>query len=474
MRKTKIVCTIGPASESRENLLALLQNGMDVARLNFSHGSHEGHLQKINIIRELSAGLGRPTAILLDLAGPKIRVGSISDPGVVLQPGGRFVLTSRPVEGSAKAVSITYPDLPREVKPGDRLLLADGLMELVVEQTGDTDILCRVITGGLLTSHKGINLPTGTIRTPSLTPKDREDLLFGLRHDVDFVALSFVKTADDIRAVKAIIAGQGKDTPVIAKIEKHEALVNMEAILEVSDGIMVARGDLGVEIPPEDVPLIQKRLITQANAAGKPVITATQMLRSMVSSPRPTRAEAADVANAVLDGTDAVMLSEETASGDYPAEAVLYMNRLASAAENGFAYDRFLAGAPRRDVADSVARATCVLADHLNARAVIAHTQSGMTARAIARFRPRQPIVALSPCEKTVRRLSLSWGCRPRLIGRMRDTDEMIESASQVALNAGDAQAGDLIVITLGHPIGVPGTTNTIQVKALAPTAGRS
>lgn len=467
MKKTKIVCTIGPSSDNREKIRALIQNGMDVARLNFSHGTHEGHLQKIRMIRELSVELGRPVAVLLDLAGPKIRIGAIPDPGVELTPGRQFILTSRPVEGSAQAVSLGYKDLPREVKPGDRLLLADGLMELVVESTGDTDIVCKVITGGVLTSHKGINLPTGTIRTSSLTQKDRADLLFGLEHDVDFVALSFVKTAADIDTIKEIIAGQGKDTPVIAKIEKHEALVNIDAIMERSDGIMVARGDLGVEIPPEDVPLIQKRLITLANAAGKPVITATQMLRSMVTSPRPTRAEAADVANAVLDGTDAVMLSEETASGDYPEEAVKYMNRLAAAAEAGFPFDRYLSMIPEKDVSQSVAHACCVLANHLDARAIVAHTQSGMTARHIARFRPRRTIIALSPHEKTLRRLCLSWGCRPRLVKPMSGTDDMIETASREALSSGDSQAGDLIVITVGHPIGVAGTTNMIRVKKI-------
>lgn len=467
MKKTKIVCTIGPASERPEIIQALMKNGMDVARLNFSHGSHEGHRQKIQIIRELSDRLGRPTAILLDLAGPKIRIGMIPDPGVELTPGREFILTNRPIEGSIHEVSLTYSDLPREVKEGDRLLLADGLMELVVESADETDIVCRVVTGGLLTSHKGINLPTGTIRTASLTEKDRGDLLFGLDNDVDFVALSFVKNAADIKAVKDIIAGRNKETPVIAKIEKHEALENIDEIIGISDGIMVARGDLGVEIPLEDVPLIQKRLIAKANAAGKPVITATQMLRSMVASPRPTRAEAADVANAVLDGTDAVMLSEETASGDYPAEAVGYMGRLVSAAERGYPFEKFLAMMPREDISESVAHASCILANHLEAKAIVAHTQSGMTARHISRFRPRQPIVALSPNVKTVRRLALSWGCRPRLVGQLQNTDEMIEKSSQAALAAGDAVRGDLIVITVGHPISVSGTTNMIRVKKL-------
>lgn len=467
MKKTKIVCTIGPASDNQDTIQALILNGMNVARLNFSHGSHEGHLQKIKIIRELSAKLDRPIAILLDLAGPKIRIGHIPDPGIVLTPGHQFILTSRPIEGSMEAVSLTYKDLPREVKVGDRLLLADGLMELLVEEANETDIICKVVTGGVLTSHKGINLPTGTIRTASLTEKDRSDLLFGLENGVDFIALSFVKTAEDIKMVKDIIAAKGKDTPVIAKIEKHEAVDNIDAIMDISDGIMVARGDLGVEIPLEDVPLIQKRLIAKANMCGKPVITATQMLRSMVTSPRPTRAEAADVANAVLDGTDAVMLSEETASGDYPVAAVLYMSRLAAAAETGFPFEEFLAMIPRKDISESVAHASCVLASHLEAKAIVAHTQSGRTARYISRFRPRQTIVALSPNEETVRRLALSWGCLPRLVNDPHDTDDMIEKASQAALQSGEAKPGDLIVITVGHPICVSGTTNMLRVKRL-------
>jgi pyruvate kinase len=465
MKKTKIVCTIGPASEKPEKLTAMIQNGMNVARLNFSHGSHKDHLEKIVLLRELSAKLNKPVAILLDLAGPKIRIGSIPDPGIELTPGRKFILTNRDIEGSIDAVSLTYKNLPREVKADDRLLLADGLMELVVVEANDSDIICKVVTGGMLTSHKGINLPTGTISTPSMTEKDKEDLLFGLGNDVDYIALSFVKTAEDIRAVKNIIAGQGKDTPVIAKIEKHEALDNIDAIMEISDGIMVARGDLGVEIPLEDVPLIQKRLIHQANLHGKPVITATQMLRSMVNSPRPTRAEATDIANAVLDGTDAIMLSEETASGSYPVESVMYMNRLATAAETGFPFEQFLRLIPRKDISESVAHASCILADHLDAKAIVAHTLTGRTARYISRFRPRQPIVALSPNIKTLRRLALCWGCQPRLINDPQDTDDMIEKATRAARDAGDVSAGDLIVITVGHPVWVSGTTNMLRVK---------
>ncbi len=467
MRKTKIICTIGPAADSAEAIEALIRAGMNVARLNFSHGTKTYHEEKIRIIREISARLGIAVAILQDLAGPKIRVGRIPEPGITLKAGDEFVLTNRPREEIPQAVSISYPSLPKEVRKGDRLLLADGLMELLVTGTTESDILCRVITGGLLTSAKGINLPTGTIKAPALTQKDRDDLLFGLAQGVDYVALSFVKDAGDIREVKDLISQTGQDTPVIAKIEKHEALSNFDDIIAEADGIMVARGDLGVEIPLEEVPLIQKRLIRIANEHGKPVITATQMLRSMVSAPRPTRAEAADVANAVLDGTDGIMLSEETASGSHPVEAVYFMSRIATLAEEGFHYDEYLKSTPRKEMAESVAHASCVLAGHLDARIIIAHTSSGLTARHISRFRPRQPILALSPNENTVRRLALFWGCLPRLTHRYQDTDQVIELSAKAALETKEVKTGDLVVITIGHPLWVAGTTNMIRVKKI-------
>jgi pyruvate kinase len=469
MRKTKIVCTIGPSSSSADVIEAMIKNGMNVARLNFSHGNHSDHEEKIKTIRDTARKLGTTVAILQDLAGPKIRVGFISEPGALLEPGRDFILTSLQIEGNSNRASVSYQNLPGEVKEGDRLLLADGLMELAVVDTTETEIKCRVITGGILTSYKGINLTTGTIQAPSLTEKDHNDLLFGLEHDVDYIALSFVKTPDDIRMIKEIISKKGNKVPVIAKIEKHEALTRLDEIIEISDGIMVARGDLGVEIPPEDVPLIQKDIIQKANYAGKPVITATQMLRSMVNSPRPTRAEAADVANAVLDGTDAVMLSEETASGSYPVEAVRFMDRIATKAEAGFPYERFLHLTPRKEISPSVAHASCVLADHLNAAAIVAHTRSGLTAEYISRFRPRQPIIALSPDDKTLRKLSLYWGCLPCLTSEPQNTDDMIANAASSALATGEVSAGDILVITLGHPDPVwkSGITNMIRVKML-------
>lgn len=467
MPKTKIVCTIGPASGSRETIRKMITGGMNVARLNFSHGTHSQHLEKINTIREVSEELGKPVAILQDLCGPKIRIGKVREPGVQLKAGQTYILTSEPVEGDETRVSVSYADLPAEVKPDDRILLADGMMEMIVKNTGPTEIYCDVVIGGVLTSNKGVNLPMGTTQVPSLTEKDRVDLLFGLEHEVDYVGLSFVRRAGDIQRVKDIIAAAGKDTPVIAKIEKHEALDHIDEIMAVSDGIMVARGDLGVEIDLEKIPVIQKMLVTKANALGKPVIIATQMLRSMVDAPRPTRAEATDVANAVLDGADAVMLSEETASGDFPVEAVRYMARIAENVEKIYPHDRYLKQMPAKKVPDSVAYASCVLADHLEAKAIVPTTRSGFTAKQISRFRPKTKIIALSPDRLTVRRLTLYWGCLPSFVPDPRDTDEMIEKAAQSALKTGNVAKGDLIIITAGYPVWAAGTTKMLKVKQL-------
>lgn len=467
MPRTKIVCTIGPASASEATIRHLVAGGMDVARLNFSHGTHDEHLEKINTIRAVSDELKKPVAILQDLCGPKIRVGKVREPSVQLKPGQTYILTSQPVLGDENRVSVSYADLPNEVKPGDRILLADGLMEMVVIENSRSEILCKVITGGILTSDKGVNLPTGTIRAQSLTEKDRSDLQFGLLHDVDYVGLSFVRNATDIQRVKDIIAAAGKDTPVIAKIEKHEALDNIDEIIAISDGIMVARGDLGVEIDLEKVPQIQKMLVKKANEAGKPVIIATQMLRSMVDSPRPTRAEATDVANAVLDGTDAIMLSEETASGHFPVEAVRYMARIAENIEKVYPHEHYLKQLPVKSVSDSVAHAACLLADHLEAKAIVPTTRSGFTAKQVSKFRPKTNIVALSPDRVTVRRLALFWGCLPSFVPHPKDTDEMFEKAAQSALETGNVSKGDLIIITAGYPIWSAGSTNMLKVTEL-------
>jgi pyruvate kinase len=465
--RTKIVCTIGPASESEHVIESMILSGMSVARLNFSHGTHAGHREKIQTIRKISDKVGIPVAILQDLGGPKIRIGTVAEPGVRLEVGDKFILTSEPVEAGTSRVSVSYPRLPGEVRGGDTILLADGMLELKVISVEEPDIHCEVVQGGVLTSHKGINLPTRTVGLPALTEKDRADLLFGISEGVDYVAVSFVRDPEDIFRVKNLINANGSDIPLIAKIEKHEAVKNLDEIMASADGVMVARGDLGVEIPLAEVPLIQKKIIREANLKGKPVITATQMLRSMVESPRPTRAEATDVVNAVLDGTDAVMLSEETAMGKFPVEAVRFMAGFLRSAEQGFPHGQYLAMSPETLVSPSVAHASCVLAAHLDAAAIVPNTQSGLTAIHISRFRPACPILALSPRVSTVRRLCLYWGVQPKLILKPKDTDDMIDGAASSVCESGQVSPGDVVVITAGHPVWVPGTTNMIRVKQI-------
>ncbi len=467
MARTKIVCTIGPSSIEKHVIEALIGSGMSVARLNFSHGTRSDHAEAIERIRSASEAMERPVAVLQDLCGPKIRIGEIRAPGIRLEPGDELTLTTLPADGGGHRVSVSYAGLPGDVEKGDSILLADGMMELRVLSADEENINCRVITGGFLTSYKGINLPSSTIRAPALTEKDRKDLEFGLSKGVDYVALSFVRRPEDIYEAREIIAGAGSSAPVVAKIEKHEAVADIDAIISAADGIMVARGDLGVEIDLEKVPFIQKEVVQKANAAGKPVIIATQMLRSMVDAPRPTRAEAADVANAVLDGADALMLSEETASGNYPVMAVEYMKRIAESTEKSYPFDRTFSMITGIRVSESVAHAACTLADHLNASAIIASTQSGFTAAQLSRFRPKSRIVALSPDRNTVRRLCLHWGCVPGLVPRAEDVDEMLEEAVNKAAELGGLKKGSLLVITAGHPLWQPGTTNMIKVREI-------
>jgi pyruvate kinase len=465
--RTKIVCTIGPSSNSSEIIRDLISSGMSVARLNFSHGSHREHAEMFRLIREASEELNRPVAVLQDLCGPKIRIGDLPGNGLSLSSGQELVLTTENCEVGGNCVPISYVGLPNQVKTGDRILLADGLLELHVAKTTDQKIICKVITGGVLTSRKGINLPTSTLDLPSLTEKDHRDLVFGLELGVDFVALSFVRSAADLHSVKRIIHRQGKQTPVIAKFEKHEAIENVDAILAASDGVMVARGDLGVEIPLENVPTIQKMVVRKANALGKPVIIATQMLRSMVESPRPTRAEATDVANAVLDGADAIMLSEETAMGRFPVQSVQFMARIAISAEAQYPHEKYLQTPPHQNIAEAVAYAACVLSRQVEAAAIVATTRSGSTAVQISRFRPHQPIVALSPDQEAARRLTLFWGCTPCFLEIFEDTDEMVAGAAATALEEGHVRKGDHLVITAGRPIWEQGTTNVLWVKTL-------
>lgn len=470
MTRTKIVCTVGPASQAEETIGRLIQAGMNVARLNFSHGTQEEHGKVIASIRKIATKLGEHVAILQDLAGPKIRIGKINKGQIRLKGGDLFTLTSRQIPGDECTVSVNYPDLARDVKPGDTLLLSDGALELEVVKITGRDIECQVIIGGPLSSFKGINLPSRSIKAPSLTEKDKEDLSFGMHQDVDYVALSFVRGAEDIIDAKRFLEKKGSHIPIIAKIEKHEALTNIDEILAVSDGIMVARGDLGVETPLEKVPLVQKSLIKKANQAVKPVITATQMLRSMVDNPRPTRAEVTDVANAILDGTDAIMLSEETATGKYPVEAVAMMSKIAEDAETGIfsGREKYQLGLiHEKSIPEAVGYAACMLAEGIDASAIISFTQSGSTARLIAKYRPRCPILAPTSLEKTCRSLSLIWGIVPILCESSNDTDDMIDRTLRAALESRFVQREQKVVITAGVPMGIPGTTNFIKAEIL-------
>ncbi len=465
-RRTKIVCTLGPATSSPEAVRSLVEAGMNVARLNFSHGSHEEHAERIRILRDTERETGRTVAILQDLGGPKIRIGEIAGGSIAIEPGQEFTLTTRDVPGDNHEVSVSYSPLPQEVVPGTSILLADGLIELEVFETGGTDVRCRVLVGGTLSSHKGINLPSKTLSTPALTEKDREDLEFGITQGVDLVALSFVREPEDILEVREIVRSRDARIPIIAKIEKHEALLKIAEILAASDGCMVARGDLGVEIPLERVPHVQKSIIHRARMLGRPVITATQMLTSMVESPRPTRAEAADVANAVLDGTDAVMLSEETAVGKYPVRAVQMLDRITREAESDLACDVMLGSEhPTPDVPHAISGAVCYLANTLKAVAIVVPTESGSTARLVARHRPKQPILAFSPHSETVHSLSLSWGVSTRILSRSTGSDAVIADSIGAAKTTGIVKAGDVVIITAGVPIGTPGTTNLIRVE---------
>ncbi len=471
MRCTKIVCTIGPATQSPGRLRALMEAGMDVARLNFSHGTHESHGRVIEHIRHLSKELDKPIAILQDLCGPKNRLGVLPEEGVQIETGQkvRFVLAGEGTD--AQNIPLPSSTLFALVRPGERILIDDGSIEVTVTQRDLNTIHGEVRIGGVLRSHKGVNLPDTRLPVTSVTERDLDDLRFGIQQGVDWVAVSFVREPEDLQPVRYTIEAAGADARVIAKIEKREAVENLEKILEAADGIMIARGDLGVEMPIDEVPLIQKEIIALCNRAGKPVITATQMLESMISAPHPTRAEATDVANSILDGTDAVMLSGETAVGQYPIEAVQVMHRIAFRAEQ--ALKEGIVVQPNQPVAGSlsvteaVAEAVCHIAYDINACAIICATTSGSTARLVSKYRPKTPIVAFTPFESTYRQLALSWGVQPRLIPQVYTMEEMLQTAVNTAVDMGLAHEGDKVVITAGVPIGVPGNTNLIKVHTI-------
>jgi len=464
VRRAKIVCTLGPASRSARVIDKLMRAGMDVARLNFSHGSPEEHARAVTLVRAASAHHQKPIGILADLQGLKIRTGPLEGGRpVVLQQGQRFTISVDPAPGNSQGVSTTYKRLPAEVRRGDRILLADGLIELRVESSGRQRIVCRVVDGGRLGEHQGINLPGVQLRAPAMTAKDLADLKFALEAGVNYIGASFVRSAKDVLAAKAAIARAGKKTPVIAKLEKPEAIDHLDEILKVADGVMVARGDLGVEMSPERVPVIQKMVIAQAREARVPVITATQMLESMTEHPRPTRAEASDVANAIFDGSDAVMLSAETATGHYPVEAVKMMDRIIRAAEASVT--DFPRPHPRSllSLAETTAELICHASEELSMKVIAVFTEGGATARLISKHRPRPPIIAFSRNQETRREISLLWGVLPRKTEMLRDIDDMSNVTEQRLLEEGLVRRGDLVGIVGGTPLGVGGTTNFVK-----------
>ncbi len=470
-RRTKIVATVGPACSDTAGLKKLIENGVNVFRLNFSHGTQEQKAQWITSIRELSRSTKRAVSILGDLQGPKIRCGLMKDGGQPLTSGQKVVVTTRDLLGENGLIPTVYQNLPQDVRPGDQILLDDGNLELrVIESQGD-DVHCEVVIGGILKDRKGINLPGVKVSAPALTEKDLADLTFCIDQQVDWLALSFVRHADEIHDLKRRLYEQKSRIGVIAKIEKPEAVDNFDAILEASDGIMVARGDLGVEIQPERVPLIQKQIIRRCNILGKPVITATQMLESMVTNPRPTRAETSDVANAILDGTDAVMLSAETASGDYPFEAVSVMDRVARDVEADAQLQRSPAvpekAADHRRQPEAIGQAACQIAETVGARAILAFTQTGGTAALVAKFRPRVPVLAVTPSSYVKRRMALYGGVHSLRVDIEGSTEAQIRSVESVVLAQGELQRGDTVVITMGSPVSAPGTTNLIKVHQL-------
>jgi pyruvate kinase len=465
MRRTKIVCTIGPASRHPDVIARMVQAGMDVARLNFSHGTYQEHAEAIRILRDGETRWGRPIAIIQDLQGPKVRLGSFVGGLAQLVAGEPFTLTAKSILGTSSRSTLSHPEFLPALRPGDQVWMDDGMIQLVVEDTADGEVRCRVIAGGTVSDHKGLSLPRIPVPVSCLTQKDRDDLRLGLSEGVDYVAISFVRSAADIHEVRRFLREQGADLPIIAKLERAEIVPNLPGILAQVDAVMVARGDLGVEVPLEDVPLIQKEVIRQARANKVPVIVATQMLESMVNHIRPTRAEVTDVATAIFDGTDATMLSAETATGRYPVETVETMARIAERAERAV-----FRNAPDRKrpeaygFPEAVAEAACDAARVLHAKAIVAFTQSGFSARLISQERPDVPVVALTPSVQVQRRLGLHWGVSARLVRKVETTDEMIEEVEATLLGDGTVRNNDVLVIVSGAPMWVTGTTNLFKL----------
>ena len=471
MRRTKIICTLGPAADSEDMIRTLIRTGMDAARFNFSHGSHPEHLERLNMLKAVRDAMGRPVATILDTKGPEIRIKSFAEKFITLEPGDTFTLTTEDVSGSRERVSVTYPRLHQELSPGQEILIDDGLVAIRVERIAGTNIICTVENGGALSANKSINIPGVHIQLPALTEKDIDDIRFGVENDFDFIAASFVRRAADVEAVRTVLREcGGDDVKIIAKIENQEGVDDLDEILQAADGIMVARGDLGVEIPAARVPILQKQMIRKGLQAGKPVITATQMLDSMMRNPRPTRAEVSDVANAVYDGTGCVMLSGETAGGKYPVEALQAMVDIVTETEGAIDYwkqfqkQRVL---PASNINDAITHTCCLTAKDLNARAILTATNSGRSARMICRFRPACPIAALTMHEKVRRQLNISWGVTPYLTGEVTSTDRIFSLSAEVALKEKLVQNGDTVVITAGVPLGKSGSTNLIKAQVI-------
>lgn len=476
MKKTKIVATIGPASESEEVLRKLFTEGVNVARLNFSHGSHQEHKLKIDRIKKLRREMDIPIGIMLDTKGPEIRLGDI-DGEVLLQSGEEFILTNKDLLGNEKIASISYKDLYKDVRVGGKILIDDGLVELLVKEIRGEEIITEVENSGLVSSHKGVNVPGANLNLPALTERDIEDIKFGIKEDIDFIAASFVRSREDVLAIRKVLEEERDyTTKIISKIESQRAVEEIDEIIEVSDGIMVARGDLGVEIETEAVPIVQKEIIKKCNIVGKTVITATQMLDSMIRNPRPTRAETNDVANAVLDGTSAVMLSGETASGKYPLESVVTMRKILEYTENTIDHEEILENRIRdveKSMTNAIGRSACVIARDLGAEAIITATTSGNTSRAIAKFRPETPIIASTPFEKIKNQLSLVWGISPVKVLNFKDTDNLIDASMEIAVAKGFIKSGDLVVLTAGVPAGIAGSTNLLKIESVSEILGR-
>ncbi|TJY39728.1 pyruvate kinase [Cohnella pontilimi] len=469
MRKTKIVCTIGPSSESLENTKKLIVAGMNVARLNFSHGDFEEHGNRIKAIRQASKEVNKTVAILLDTKGPEIRLGKLKQEPIELVQDEYITLTTQEIEGDKDRIPVTYKELPGDVHVGSTILIDDGLIGLTVVDIQGTEIKCQIVNSGPIKSKKGVNVPGVAISMPGLTEKDIGDIKFGIEMGIDFIAASFVRRASDVLEIRELLERHdARHIQIISKIENQQGVDNLDEILEVSDGLMVARGDLGVEIPAEEVPLVQKQMIEKCNRAGKPVITATQMLDSMQRNPRPTRAEASDVANAIFDGTDAIMLSGETAAGKYPVESVLTMSRIAERAESALHFREIFmkqANAQQTSVTEAISQAVANSALDLDAKAIVTATESGYTARMVSKYRPKAPIIAVTPSEQIMRRLQLVWGAIPVKGTMAETTDGLIDTAVQGAMESGLVRLGDTIVITAGVPVGRSGTTNLIKIQ---------